>query len=147
MNKTKYVDPFRNEKIAKIKIAVKQLDLTDDDYRAILKMKANVTSCKDAGPSQLDEILRHLKGLGFKPVRRKSGTKTGGLIRTLWKEHSREKTDVALYEYIRKCLTLPENVIKDPDHLTKKDADIIMGALRDMAAAARKEAVKQRMRQ
>ncbi len=152
MMTAKPVDSFRREKMAKIHVAKKWAEdngyiTTDDDYRDTLKRVAGVRSSADAGPSQLDEILRHFTRLGWKPTRRKSGTKTGGLIRGMWKDHSREKTDEALRAFVRRCLDLPDNVEKDPDYLTKEEADKVLAALRRIAAADRKEAVKRRMGQ
>lgn len=138
----KDADPFYNQKLKKIHVAVRQLCMSDEAYRDMLQNVIGRRSLKDAPPSLLDVVLIHLKKLGFKPVRRTSKTKTSGLIRALWKESSREKTDESLLAFIRTCLKLPENVTKDPDFLTKEDADKILGAMRAMFSEARKQAVK-----
>jgi phage gp16-like protein len=59
----------------KVQIAKKQLALTDDDYRAILLRVTGKTSSTECGPSQLDELLREFKRLGWKPATGKAGGK------------------------------------------------------------------------
>lgn len=119
----------------------------DADYQAFLQKAAGVQSSGKAGPSQLDEILRAFKRLGWVPVKKKRTykTQTGRLIAALWHKHSREKTDDALLLFIRNRLDLPENVTKGPDQLIKEEADIVLGAIRGMVKSKRKATVKKGM--
>jgi phage gp16-like protein len=65
-------------------VAVAQLQLDDDTYRALLKAEAGVTSSKDLDNAGLNRVLNRLGKLGFKntahkPRRRKPNA---GALRT-----------------------------------------------------------------
>jgi len=51
----------------KVQVRRKQLGLADEDYRAILQRVAGCNSSTECGPSQLDELLREFRRLGWKP--------------------------------------------------------------------------------
>lgn len=55
--------------LAKIHIAKKQLAMSDDDYRAMLKSLGGVASAKDLSPMAAKKVLSHLERCGFKPLR------------------------------------------------------------------------------
>lgn len=60
-------NPRRRALLAKIHVALKELGLTDDDYRAVLFRvtgKASATACSD---SKLEEVVKELQAKGFKP--------------------------------------------------------------------------------
>jgi phage gp16-like protein len=57
----------RNSAIVKIQIAKKQLSLTDEDYRAILKSQGGVDSSKKLDHDGRQRVLTYLETLGFKP--------------------------------------------------------------------------------
>lgn len=58
-------DPRRNAMIGKIKVAVKQLRMVEDDYMAIKIAKGGVTTLSGASIPQLERILAEMKRLGF----------------------------------------------------------------------------------
>lgn len=57
----------RKQLIAQIHIAKKQLGLDDESYRAILQRVARQESCKDMTITQLVDVIKEMKRLGFKP--------------------------------------------------------------------------------
>ena len=59
---------FRNEKIAKIKIAQKQLQMDDTSYRALLLRITEKSSCTKCSDKQLDQVLAEMRRLGFVPA-------------------------------------------------------------------------------
>lgn len=58
----------RNRDITLIQIARRQLCLTDEDYRAILRGQAGVESSKKLDVLGRARVLAHLTKLGFKPT-------------------------------------------------------------------------------
>lgn len=56
--------------LAVIHVAQTQLNLSDSDYRAILKERYGVRSAKDLLPSQGKDLIDYFKGLGFMPKER-----------------------------------------------------------------------------
>jgi len=56
-----------NADYAKIHIAIKDLGLSDDDYRGILQFKFKVDSAKDLKPRQVTVLLNHFRAKGWKP--------------------------------------------------------------------------------
>jgi phage gp16-like protein len=58
-------DPHRRAMIAKIHVAKKELDLVDDDYRAILMRAAGQMSAADCSIDGLRDVLKELGRLGF----------------------------------------------------------------------------------
>lgn len=60
----------------KVQIARRQLRLTDDDYRAILRRVTGRDSSRACGPAELDALIDEFKRLGFRPTTRaKRGAK------------------------------------------------------------------------
>jgi phage gp16-like protein len=57
--------PPTNAQRAQIKIAQKELGLVDDDYRAILKVQFNRTSCMQLSTVQAERLIRHFQKLGW----------------------------------------------------------------------------------
>ncbi len=57
----------KNSAMIKIHIAKKQLNLADEDYRAILIAKGGVSSSKDLDHAGRDRVLAYFQTLGFKP--------------------------------------------------------------------------------
>lgn len=55
--------------LAKIHVAKKQLAMTDDVYRVMLRSVAGVDSAKDLTPEGAHKLLKHLERCGFKPKR------------------------------------------------------------------------------
>lgn len=63
----------RNSAIVKIQIAKKQLNLTDEDYRAILIAKGGTDSSTKLDHEGRQRVLSYFETLGWKP---KAGVKT-----------------------------------------------------------------------
>lgn len=55
--------------LAKIHIAKKELGLSDEAYRDILKWKFNVSSSKELSPRQQTVLLNHFQAQGWRPKR------------------------------------------------------------------------------
>ena len=53
--------------LAKIHIAKKELGLSDEVYRDILKIQCGRTSSAKLTPMQAEQLLRHFKKLGWQP--------------------------------------------------------------------------------
>ncbi|PIW30391.1 MAG: hypothetical protein COW30_02465 [Rhodospirillales bacterium CG15_BIG_FIL_POST_REV_8_21_14_020_66_15] len=68
----KSVSPVRRALIAKVQIARKQLGLEDDDWRAMLDSLYQKNSSANLSPSQLTDLVEHLKKQGFKDRPRKA---------------------------------------------------------------------------
>lgn len=58
----------RNSKIAKIKIAQKQLNMDDETYRALLMRLTGKSSCAQMNQPELEQVIREMQRLGFKPT-------------------------------------------------------------------------------
>ena len=65
----------RRAMIGKIKIAQKQLDMLDDDYRQLLMRVTGRTSAADCSEPQLAAMLDALKAMGFKEMPARPGGK------------------------------------------------------------------------
>ena len=66
------IKPPRNAILGKIHIAKKQLNIDDEDYRAMIgNLTGGKTSCKDCTELELGKIMDALIGLGFKPAKPK----------------------------------------------------------------------------
>jgi phage gp16-like protein len=63
--------PSKND-LAKIHIAKKELNLTDEVYRAILHEQFRKESAAQLTPMQVGRLLRHFQNLGWKPKRQRS---------------------------------------------------------------------------
>lgn len=61
-------DRHRRGMLAKVHIAVKDLAMNDDDYRAIVFDVSGQMSAKKCTAQQLDEIIGRLKKLGWQPL-------------------------------------------------------------------------------
>lgn len=114
----------RRDQIIKIKIAQKQLNVSDDNYRDILS-GFNAASCTELTDRQADEMLELFRKLGFKETRKevtekekafgtrslkyenlgkRPGKATPGQLRkieTMWRNVSREKTDKSLQSFVK----------------------------------------------
>lgn len=64
---SKLARDHRNSDVIKIQIAKKELNLPDDEYRAILVAQGGVDSSKDLTHEGRQRVLQYLKTLGFKP--------------------------------------------------------------------------------
>jgi len=65
---SKLARDHRNTDLAKIHVAKKQLNMSDDDYRAMLWTQGRVHSSKDLDHAGRASVLDYLKAIGFKAV-------------------------------------------------------------------------------
>lgn len=64
---SKLARDHRNSDLAKIHVAKKQLNMSDEDYRAMLWTQGRVHSSSDLDHAGRQRVLDHLKACGFKP--------------------------------------------------------------------------------
>ncbi|WP_051249158.1 regulatory protein GemA [Inquilinus limosus] len=131
--------------IAKVHVAKKQLGLDDDTYRDVLRRATGRDSAADLNDVQLGNVIREFVRLGWKGGAdlRTGRTPAGRLIRVLWREASREKSEASLRSMIRRVLGLADDVIPDPDMLTVADATKVVEALKAMKRQAAKRGADQ----
>jgi len=86
-------NPARNKLIAKVKIAQKQLGISDDDYRAVLAERYGVDSSTQLTGAQLGNLIQHMERLGFRPrpstkskARKLADDRQSRMIRGIWIE-------------------------------------------------------------
>lgn len=65
---SKLARDHRNADLAKIHVAKKQLNMSDDDYRAMLWTQGRVHSSKELDHAGRASVLDYLKAIGFKPI-------------------------------------------------------------------------------
>lgn len=96
-----------------IHIGKSQLQLDDDTYRNMLKQPTQKESTKQLTVAQLNRVIAHLQGLGFK-IQSKANPKQVAAkdpqsqkIRALWRElhdlgHVVDNSEVALSAYVKR---------------------------------------------
>lgn len=129
----------RTSAIAKVHVAKKQLGLDDETYRAVLRRVTGRDSAADLNEVQLGKVIREFVRLGWTggDDLRTGRTSTGRLIRALWRDASREKSETSLRSMIRRVLGLAEDVIPEPDMLSVADASKVIEALKKMKRRGR----------
>lgn len=70
---SKLARDHRNADLAKIHVAKKQLNMSDDDYRAMLWTQGRVHSSKDLDHVGRANVLEYLKNIGFKTIVKPGG--------------------------------------------------------------------------
>ncbi len=73
MNQTAKTKSWRNGLLAKVHIAKKQLGLTEEEYRDMLDARFGRDSAGELKMSELEALLRHMAGLGWKEGRARAG--------------------------------------------------------------------------
>jgi len=75
----KYQGKWRQQELAKIHIAKKQLGMDDGTYRQMLSNIAGVRSAADLSPAARKDVIAHLKSVGFvQKTKGKPKNMTGG---------------------------------------------------------------------
>ena len=130
-----------NKQYRLLGVARKQLDLSDDEYRAILRNHAGVESSKDLNTDKLDAVLRAMESMGFIHVRtrRHFGERHGfatpaqiSLIRRLWSVYTDDEgTDRTLGKFLDNKFG-----VSDIAFLDYPTAPRVITALRAMASRA-----------
>lgn len=122
-----------------IHVARSQLGLCDSDYRAILESVSGKSSCTELTLFELEQVLKAMKKLGFTvkklPVKDMEVGSASRVqleyIKGMWELVAREKTDRALYSFIRRITGAAH-----PRFMTEKDAQDVISALRAMMVKA-----------
>lgn len=130
----------RSKLIQLIHVAKKEIGLSDEDYRAVLASTVKKSSCSDMTLFELDEVLSAMKKLGFKVKKLETredelGWKTSrdqmDYIKGMWKLVAREKTDKALYRFIKRITGADH-----PRFMNEYGAQKVIIALRKMMTDA-----------
>lgn len=133
----------RRADLAKIHIAKKQLGMSDDAYRAMLKSVAGASSASDLDLRGRGKVLHHLKTLGWKP---KAAKKKQAItpsdpqdkkIRALWLTMYSEgivkrPEEAALRAYVRR-ITGCDRL----EWITTKQASIVIESLKQWQMRSR----------
>jgi len=104
---------IRRAKMAKVKVAIKQLDIDDDTYRTMLLRITGNSSMTLCLENEIDDVIRELESKGFKasapksdkPQRKLDDSPEGKLIRAIWLQlHAigevKNPSDAALMAYV-----------------------------------------------
>lgn len=127
--------------LAIIHIGKKQLGMSDDDYRALLKRVTGKTSSKGCSEKQHLAIIAEMERLGFKKSSHSkkplSDKKWVRLIFALWKScHKagsiKDGSRGALVNFVKKETEKHGERVDDPNWLTYSQADPIIRALKAM---------------
>lgn len=101
--------PLTRKQLALIHLAKKQLQLDDEDYRALLKAAAGVASAKELDKAGFDRVMECFEGLGFQSSRRpRTFGKRAGMatpaqvdyIRSLWQQFSGRDDEKSLNRWL-----------------------------------------------
>lgn len=127
--------------IAKVHVAKKQLGLSDEDYRAILKRVTGHSSSARCSAGQLSHLLAEFKRLGFAA---KGGTSGFGqphvrLIYALWKEAGivgaiDNPTKEALRAFVER-----QTGVSAPEFCAPAEANKVAEALKAMVTRAKRK--------
>lgn len=129
-----------NPALAKIHIARKDLGLTEEDYRAILRRVAGADSSAKLGPDGHAKVLAEFQRLGWKPTVKgpKKSAKPGvRLIFGLWAEAGRRgvianASRPALFAFVKR-----QTGIDNPEWLTPAQVNSVVEALKSMVGRGR----------
>lgn len=130
----------RSKLIQLIHIAKAQIGLSDEDYRAVLESTTKKSSCSKMTLSELDDTLKAMKKLGFRTKKLETreieiGWDTSreqmDYIKGMWELVARNKSDRALYNFIKRITGVPH-----PRFMDATDAQKVILALRKMMADA-----------
>ncbi|MFN3970887.1 MAG: regulatory protein GemA [Gemmobacter sp.] len=134
-----------SRQIAFIKVAVKQLGLSDSVYRSALAQIAGVTSSTELDREGFEALVGYFEYLGFRPMEAKGpdyGKREGmaswaqiELVRNLWWEYTRRKAGEA---ELNKWL-LSKWRISSLRFMTKDMAPKVITALKAMKARPAKD--------
>lgn len=118
--------------LAAIHVAKKQLDMQDDDYRAVLFRVAGKSSARDLSPGQCGLVLDEFRRMGFQPASPRRNTKPSAKgamalegryaakLRALWISGwhlgvVRDRTDRALLAFVERQTRLSHtSFLRDP---------------------------------
>lgn len=122
-----------------IHVGKTKVGLSDSEYRHLLYSTTGKSSSLAMNLSELEAVLKAIKGLGFKvktmPVKPedvgRSSFEQINYIKGLWELSARVKTEAALNAFVKKITGVPFL-----GWLDKKDAQKVILAVREIAANA-----------
>ena len=139
----------RTAMIAKLHLARRDLALTEDTYRDVLRRVTGKDSAAQLSERELDLALREFKRLGWRPKPGRTGTSKHAQIRMIhgvWADLCRlgidaEDEAAALRAFTSrqtKTLANPQGV-SDPAFLTSEQANKVLEGLKAWRARARRQ--------
>nr|WP_315314103.1 regulatory protein GemA [Treponema denticola] len=122
-----------------IHVGKTKVGLSDSEYRHLLYSTTGKSSSLAMNLSELEAVLKAIKGLGFKvktmPVKPEDVGRASfeqiNYIKGLWELSARVKTEAALNAFVKKITGVPFL-----GWLDKKDAQKVILAVREIAANA-----------
>ncbi|UTC87886.1 regulatory protein GemA [Treponema denticola] len=122
-----------------IHVGKTKVELSDSEYRHLLYSTTGKSSSLAMNLSELEAVLKAIKGLGFKvktmPVKPEDVGRASfeqiNYIKGLWELSARVKTEAALNAFVKKITGVPFL-----GWLDKKDAQKVILAVREIAANA-----------
>lgn len=137
--------PDRRAMTAKIHLAKKQLALTEDSYRDILRRVTGLDSARDMRADQLDAVLREFGRLGWKarPTSKVSANPQVRMIHAVWKDivALQGRGDAAaLRAFVRRQTRTDEHPdgVDSPEFLTSPMAARVLEGLKAWRARLRR---------
>ncbi len=139
--------PNRRAMIAKIHLAKRDLALTEDSYRDVLRRITGIDSAGKMRPDQLDAVLREFARLGWKPkpVVKRSANPQVRMIYAIWQDIvtlQGHGDAAALRAFVRRQTTSrahPDG-IASPEFLTGEAATAVLEGLKGWRARLRRKA-------
>lgn len=143
------ITPDRRAMLAKIHVAKKQLALTDDSYRDLLRRITGAESAAGLDDAQLDQVLGEFKRLGFKApkgARPRSGKPQVRMIYAVWKDMRpllRDGSQDALRSFCARQTKGPAHPegIAAPEFLSPGQANRVLEGLKAWKRRLEQEAV------
>jgi phage gp16-like protein len=142
--------PARRAMLAKLHLARKQLALTEDSYRDVLRRVTGLDSAAAMTEAQLDRTLAEFKRLGFKPKSkgaslRRSQQAQIRMIHAVWQDIcdigiDAEDQAVALRAFVRRQTRGPlhPNGVDAPEFLSADQANRVLEGLKAWRARLRR---------
>lgn len=128
--------PARRLILAKIHVAKKQMALTDDSYRDLLRRVTGRDSAADCAASQLDDVLREFKRLGWTGKHRPASKEAiVRMIQGVWRDiapHLAQPGEAALRAFVQRQTKSPSRPdgVTAPEFLDVKDATRVLEGLK-----------------
>jgi len=132
-------DRLSPKKIALLHVARKQLELSEEEYRAILVRQGECETSADLDELGFERVIGYMTALGFRSTwtKRTFGNRPGmaspaqiGLMRKLWTAyHGPDDSEAGLNAWLTKY-----HKVSALRFVTAEKANAVMAALREMAA-------------
>jgi len=125
-----------NALLAKVHVAKKQLALTDEDYRAIIRRAAGRNSAGECSAQQLDAVLREMTRLGWQGrTKPKAAKPIIRMIYAVWRDlslHISDSSETALRAFVARQTKTPSNPqgVSAPEFLDVAQATKVLEGLK-----------------